>query len=77
MARIVGIEIPGDKRIDIALRYIYGIGPSNAKVVLAKAQIDPSIRAKDLSEAQMSQILPCHPGRQIRHRRRSCAGNWA
>ncbi len=57
MARIVGVEIPGEKRIDIALRYIYGIGPSNAKVILTKAQIDPALRAKDLSEAQMSQIL--------------------
>jgi small subunit ribosomal protein S13 len=57
MARIVGVEIPGEKRIDIALRYIYGIGPANAKVILDKAQIDHAIRAKDLSEAQMSQIL--------------------
>jgi len=57
MARLVGIEIPGEKRIDIALRYIYGIGPSNAKVILDKAKIDPAIRAKDLSETQMSQIL--------------------
>ena len=57
MARIVGIEIPGEKRIDIALRYIYGIGPSNAKVILDKAKIDPAIRAKDLNETQMSQIL--------------------
>src|SRR3984957_13309411 len=57
MARIIGVEIPGEKRIDIALRYIYGIRPTNAKVILAKAQIDPAIRAKDLSEAQMSQIV--------------------
>ena len=57
MARIVGIEIPGEKRIDIALRYIYGIGPANAKVILDNAKIDHSIRAKDLNETQMSQIL--------------------
>src|SRR5665213_4361707 len=57
MARIVGVEIPGEKRIDIALRYIYGIGPVNAKIVLAKAKIDPSIRAKDLDESQLSQIV--------------------
>jgi small subunit ribosomal protein S13 len=56
MARIVGVEIPGGKRIDIALRYIYGIGPANAKVVLSKAGIDPAIRAKDLNEQQLSQI---------------------
>jgi small subunit ribosomal protein S13 len=57
MARIVGIEIPGGKRIDIALRYIYGIGPANAKLVLAKAKIDPAVRAKDLDENQLSQIV--------------------
>ena len=57
MARIIGVEIPGEKRIDIALRYIYGIGPTNANIVLEKAKIDPSIRAKDLTEQQMSQIV--------------------
>ena len=57
MARIIGVEIPGEKRVDIALRYIYGIGPSNSKDVLAKAKIDPAIRAKDLSEQQISQIV--------------------
>ena len=56
MARLIGIEIPGNKRIDIALRYIYGIGPTNALEILAKAAIDPAIRAKDLSEQQISQI---------------------
>lgn len=56
MARILGVDIPGEKRIDIALRYIYGIGPVNAKVILTKAQIDPSIRAKNLDEQQLSQI---------------------
>ena len=57
MARIVGVEIPGEKRIDIALRYIYGIGPANAKIILDKAKIDPSIRAKNLDENQLSQIV--------------------
>ena len=57
MARIIGVEVPPQKRIDIALRYIYGIGPSNAKVILAAAKIDPAIRAKDLTEAQLSQIV--------------------
>jgi small subunit ribosomal protein S13 len=57
MARIIGVEIPPNKRIDIALRYIYGIGPTNAKDILVKANIDPSIRAKDLNEQQLSQIV--------------------
>ena len=57
MARIIGVEIPPNKRIDIALRYVYGIGPTNAKQILAVAKIDPSIRAKDLTEAQLSQLV--------------------
>ena len=57
MARIIGVEIPGEKRVDIALRYIYGIGPVNAKVILEKAGIEPSVRAKDLNEQQISQIV--------------------
>ena len=57
MARIIGVEVPPQKRIDIALRYIYGIGSSNAKVILEKAKINPGIRAKDLTEAQLSQIV--------------------
>ena len=57
MARIIGVEVPPNKRIDIALRYVYGIGPSNAVDILARAKIDPGIRAKDLTEAQLSQIV--------------------
>jgi len=57
MARIIGVEVPPNKRIDIALRYIYGLGPANSRDILAKAKIDPAIRAKDLSEQQLSQIV--------------------
>jgi small subunit ribosomal protein S13 len=57
MARILGVDIPGEKRIDIALRYIYGIGPVNSKVILDRAGIDPSLRAKSLNEQQLSQIV--------------------
>src|SRR3954453_20310793 len=57
MARIIGVEVPPNKRIDIALRYIYGIGPTNAVEILARAKIDPSIRARDLTEQQLSQIV--------------------
>ena len=57
MPRILGVDIPPAKRIDIALRYLYGIGPSNSKHILAKAQIDPALRAKDLTEQQLSQIV--------------------
>ena len=57
MARIIGVEVPPNKRIEIALRYIYGIGPTNSKEILARANIDASIRAKDLTEQQLSQIV--------------------
>lgn len=57
MARIIGVEVPPNKRIDIALRYIYGIGPKNAVDILIAAGIDPSIRAKDLDEAQLAKIV--------------------
>jgi len=57
MARILGVDIPGEKRIEISLRYVYGIGPVNSKAILEKASIDPNIRAKDLTEQQLSQIV--------------------
>lgn len=57
MARIIGVEVPPNKRIDIALCYVYGIGPTNSKEILARASIDPAIRAKDLTEQQISQIV--------------------
>jgi small subunit ribosomal protein S13 len=56
MPRILGVDIPGEKRIDVALRYIYGLGPTNALEILERAQLDPSIRAKNLNEQQLSQI---------------------
>jgi small subunit ribosomal protein S13 len=57
VARIAGVNIPTNKRVEIGLRYIYGIGPVNAREIIAKAQIDPAIRAKNLTEAQLSQIV--------------------
>ena len=56
MARIAGIDLPRQKRIDIALRYLYGIGPMKADEVLDKAQVNPAIRVKDLSEAEVARI---------------------
>lgn len=57
MARIIGVEIPGEKRIEIALRYIYGIGPTTALEICRRANIPLGIRAKDLTEQQLSQIV--------------------
>jgi len=56
MPRLLGVDIRGEKRIDVALRDIYGVGPVNSKQILLKANIDPAIRAKDLNEQQLSQI---------------------
>ena len=56
MARIAGINIPPNKRIDIALLYIYGIGETRTKQALAAAHIDPKSHAKDLSEAEVNQL---------------------
>ena len=52
MARIAGIDLPKDKRIEIGLTYIYGIGRTSAKKILELANVDPDIRVKDLSEDQ-------------------------
>ena len=57
MPRVLGVDIPAEKRIEIALRYIYGIGPVNSKEILAKANINPGLRAKELNEQQLSQIV--------------------
>jgi len=78
MARIVGVEIPGGKRIDIALRYIYGLGPANAKVILSKAGIDPAIRAKDLNNNEFvpDSVHAIQEATGIVHRRRSRAVRW-
>ena len=57
MARIIGVEIPGGKRIDIALRYIYGIGPTRADAIVKNAGLDANMRASDLTEEQLNKIL--------------------
>ena len=54
MPRLLGVDIPGDKRIEASLPYIYGMGPSNTKKVLEQANIDPNARAKDLSPEQLN-----------------------
>ena len=56
MARIAGIDIPRDKRIVVALTYIYGIGDATAKKILAAANVSEDIRTKDLTEEQLSAI---------------------
>src|SRR2546430_9297994 len=57
MPRVSGVDIPPDKKIKISLRYIYGVGPSNAMDILKEAAIDPERRAKDLSEEELAKII--------------------
>jgi small subunit ribosomal protein S13 len=56
MARIAGVDLPRQKRVEIALTYIYGIGVSRSHKILGKAGIEPSVRVKDLSEEETSRI---------------------
>ena len=56
MARISGIDLPKEKRIEIGLTYIYGIGRKSAKDILAKAGVNPDIRVKDLSAADEQKL---------------------
>ena len=56
MARIAGVDLPREKRIEIALTYIFGIGLTRSKEVLARTGINPDTRVKNLSEAEQSQL---------------------
>ncbi|UWG97940.1 30S ribosomal protein S13 [Dehalobacter sp. DCM] len=56
MARIAGVDIPRDKRVEISLTYIYGIGVSQSRKILAKTQINPDTRVKDLTDDEVAKI---------------------
>ncbi len=56
MARIAGVDLPKDKKIEIALTYIYGIGPSSAKKILAEAGIDPTVKSNNITESDIVKI---------------------
>lgn len=56
MPRILGVDIPKEKRIEIALTYLYGVGRTLSNIILKEAQINPDKRAKDLSEEEISKI---------------------
>jgi small subunit ribosomal protein S13 len=56
MVRIAGINIPDNKRIEVALTYIYGIGPSTSRKILAALSVDPNTRTKDLAEAEANKL---------------------
>ena len=56
MARIEGVDLPRDKRVEVGLTYIYGIGPSRAKEILANTNVNPDVRVKDLTESEISAL---------------------
>ncbi len=57
MPRILGVDIPNNKKLAYSLRYIYGIGPKRAEIVLEQTGLDPDMRAKDLDEEQINVIM--------------------
>jgi small subunit ribosomal protein S13 len=57
MARIAGVDLPKNKRIDIALRYIYGIGPTRAERVIKSSGVAPETRVRDLSDSEVGKLV--------------------
>ena len=56
MARIEGVDLPRNKRVEVGLTYIFGIGPTRARMILSETDVNPDIRVKDLSEAQLNSL---------------------
>src|SRR5690606_29328238 len=56
MARIAGVDIPNEKRLDVSLRYIYGIGPTSAAQICERSGIAPETKTRDLTDAELSRI---------------------
>lgn len=56
MARIAGIDLPKEKRVEVALTYLYGIGPALSRKVLAKANVQPDVRVKNLKDDEVARI---------------------
>ncbi len=65
MARIAGVDLPREKRVEIGLTYIYGIGLSSSQKILAKAKVDPNIRVKDLTDDQVQDIRKAMEGYKV------------
>jgi small subunit ribosomal protein S13 len=66
MARIAGIDLPKEKRVDVALAYIYGVGRKSGVDILAEAQIDPATRVKNLTESEINKISTLISTREIK-----------
>jgi len=56
VARIAGVDLPRDKRVEVSLTYVYGIGPTRSRTILSRAGVSPDIRVKDLSDADVQKL---------------------
>jgi small subunit ribosomal protein S13 len=65
MARIAGVDIPNDKRVEVSLTYIYGVGRSTANKILKRAEINPDTRVKDLTEQEIGRIREILEGNYV------------
>jgi small subunit ribosomal protein S13 len=65
MARIAGVDIPREKRVEVSLTYIYGVGRSTASKILKRAEINPDTRVKDLTEQEISRIREVLEGNYV------------
>ena len=65
MARIAGVDLPREKRVEIGLTYIYGIGLTSAQKILAEAKVNPDIRVKDLTDDQVQAIRKAMDGYKV------------
>lgn len=65
MARIAGVDIPNDKRVEVSLTYIYGVGRSTANKILKHATVNPNTRVKDLTEQEISRIREVLEGNYV------------
>ncbi len=78
MPRLLGVDIPGNKKIEYSLRYIYGIGPTRSVELLEAAGINPAMKANDITEEQINQLMEAVAERKIALEgdlRREVAGN--
>ena len=65
MARIAGVDLPKEKRVEIGLTYIYGIGRASSNKILAAANVNPDIRVKDLTDEQVQDIRKAMDGYKV------------
>jgi len=65
MPRILGVDIPNNKKIEYALRYVYGIGPTRARLVVKESGLDPDLRSNQLTEEQLNQLVTVINDRQF------------